>query len=73
MPAPAMLIWKTQEQPTALYTVQQPTGAIEVGLSLGQVRKLALSNKWAVEYPDTTPPAAGPAAAPSGPPVGPPT
>lgn len=70
MPAPTMLIWKTQEQPTALYTVQQPTGAIEVGLTLAQVRNLALSNKWAVEYPTTTPPASGPAPAP---PVGPPT
>lgn len=65
MPAAAqtMLIWKTSgEAPSPVYTVQEPTGAIQTGLSLGDVRKLAVTNRWAVEYPKTAAPAAGPGA-----------
>lgn len=58
MPAPTMLIWR-KKGPANLCDVQEPTGAMQFGLTLSQVRKLALDNRWAVEYPDTPGPTPG--------------
>lgn len=62
MAAETMLIWKTSgKEPNPVYTVQEPTGAIKTGLTIGEVRRLALGGRWAVEYPKTPAPASGPA------------
>ncbi len=62
MPAPAMQIWKKQGTvDPELFDVQDPEGAMHMGLTLGAVRQMALSNKWAVEWPNTPePPHPGP-------------
>jgi hypothetical protein len=63
MPAETMLIWKTSDEPDpGVYTVQQPGGGIHAGLTLTEVRHMAIDNRWAVEYPTTPAPASAPPA-----------
>ena len=66
MAAETLLIWKTADEPDpGVYTVQEPGGAIHAGLSLTEVRHMAINNRWAVEWMKTAPPASAPPAPPA--------